>query len=162
RHRVGSFVGFQTQPMIEDKPRSLVQRALGDPRSRNVDKSHWSARLAEDIEIGRIQIAPMQLVFLTIIATIVLAYVLLTVEGPLAGVLALSLPVVVRQGVKMLANRQRRAFSEQLPDNLSVVASALRAGNTFAGSLGVVASDAPEPSKRELGRALADEQLGVP
>ena len=62
----------------------------------------------------------------------------------------------------MRANRQRRTFDEQLPDNLGVVASALRAGNTFAGSLGVVANDAPEPSRRELRRALADEQLGVP
>ncbi len=30
------------------------------------------------------------------------------------------------------------------------------------GSLGVVTNDAPEPSRRELRRALADEQLGVP
>ncbi len=162
RTRVGSFIGLQNQPMIEDKPKSLVQRALGDPRSRHVDKSHWSARLAEDIEIARIQIAPLQLVFLTVLGTILLAYVLLTIDSAPVAILAFALPFVVRQVVKTLANRQRRAFSEQLPDNLSVVASALRAGNTFAGSLGVVASDAPEPSRRELRRALADEQLGVP
>jgi tight adherence protein B len=64
--------------------------------------------------------------------------------------------------VTFLATRQRRAFEEQLPDNLQVIASALRAGHTFIGSLGVMVEDAPEPSRRELRRALADEQLGVP
>jgi tight adherence protein B len=162
RQRVGPFVGFLSQPPIEDKPRSLVQRALGDPNRRQVDRSHWSARLAEDIDVARIQIAPTRLAALTIVATILLAYALFAVQGPLAALLGLALPFAVRTGIKIRANRQRNAFGEQLPDNLSVVASALRAGNTFAGSLGVVASDAPEPSRRELRRALADEQLGVP
>jgi tight adherence protein B len=38
----------------------------------------------------------------------------------------------------------------------------MRAGHTFIGALGVVAEDAPEPSRRELRRVLADEALGVP
>jgi tight adherence protein B len=93
---------------------------------------------------------------------IVLCYLLFTVQGPLAAALALLVPFAVRFGIKYKAARQRRDFNEQLPDNLAVVASALRAGNTFVGSLGVVTQDAPEPSKREIRRALADEQLGVP
>jgi tight adherence protein B len=64
--------------------------------------------------------------------------------------------------IRFLASRQRRVFEEQLPDNLQVIASALRAGHTFVGALGVMVEDAPEPSHRELRRALADEQLGVP
>jgi tight adherence protein B len=38
----------------------------------------------------------------------------------------------------------------------------MRAGHTFIGALGVVAEDAPEPSRRELRRVLSDEALGVP
>jgi tight adherence protein B len=161
RQRVGPFVGLTDSP-IEDKPRSLVQRALGDNRGRRTNKSQWSQVLAEDIDVARIQMSPGRLIFLTIVGTLLLAYILLNVQGPLAAAIALLLPFGVRFGVKTLANRQRREFNEQLPDNLSVVASALRAGNTFVGSLGVVTQDAPEPSKRELRRALADEQLGVP
>jgi tight adherence protein B len=43
-----------------------------------------------------------------------------------------------------------------------VIASAMRAGQTFAGSLQAVVDDAPEPSSKELRRAVTDEALGVP
>ena len=162
RSRIGPFVGLLQQQPVEDKPKSLVQRALGDSRGRQIQKSRWSAVLAEEIDVGRIQISLPRLILLTVLGTIVLFYALFTLEGPIAALLALALPFAVRMWVRMTANRQRRAFSEQLPDNLAVVASALRAGNTFVGSLGVVTNDAPEPSRRELRRALADEQLGVP
>jgi tight adherence protein B len=162
RQRVGPFVGLNVQQPIEDKPRSLVQRALGDPHARRVEKSGWAAVLAEEIDVANLPISLPRLLALTALATVVLAYVLVQLEGALGALLALVFPVAVRIWVRFKANRQRRAFGEQLPDNLAVVASALRAGNTFVGSLGVVTNDAPEPSRRELRRALADEQLGVP
>ncbi len=61
-----------------------------------------------------------------------------------------------------MADRQRRQFADQLPDNLQVIASAMRAGQNFVGALKSVLEDAPEPSKRELRRAVMDEQLGIP
>jgi tight adherence protein B len=57
---------------------------------------------------------------------------------------------------------QRKQFEDQLPDNLQVIASAMRAGHSFAGALSVVVEDAPEPARRELRRVIADERLGVP
>ena len=48
------------------------------------------------------------------------------------------------------------------PENLDVLASALRAGHSLAGAMGVVADEAPEPSKREFSRVVTDEQLGIP
>jgi tight adherence protein B len=43
-----------------------------------------------------------------------------------------------------------------------VLASAMRAGHSFIGALSVVVEDAPEPSRSEFRRVVADEQLGVP
>jgi tight adherence protein B len=37
----------------------------------------------------------------------------------------------------------------------------MRAGQTFIGAMGAVIEDAPEPSKRELRRAITDEALGA-
>src|SRR6185503_2163702 len=73
-----------------------------------------------------------------------------------------SLPFIVRSVIKQRANRQRQLFAEQLPDNLQVLASALRAGHSLVGALSVVVDDSPEPSKSEFKRVIADEQLGVP
>jgi tight adherence protein B len=59
-------------------------------------------------------------------------------------------------------HQQRQLFASQLPDNLQVLASALRAGHSLVGALSVVVEDSPEPSRREFQRVIADEQLGVP
>jgi tight adherence protein B len=58
--------------------------------------------------------------------------------------------------------KERKLFVEQLPDNLQVMASAMRAGHSFSGALAVVVAEAPEPTRRELARVVADEQMGVP
>ena len=77
------------------------------------------------------------------------------------GVIGLLVPFVVRAWVLQQVARKRKAFAEQLPDNLDVLASALRAGHSLVGALAVVADDAVEPSKSEFRRVLAEEQFGV-
>jgi tight adherence protein B len=161
RTRIGSFVS--TLGIGNAAPsRTLVQRALGDPGRRRVS-SPWFVRLAEDLEIARIRVAPIQLVAITAVGMLLLAVALLTATSSVLGaLLALAFPFLVIFGIRYLATRQRRLFDEQLPDNLTVIASALRAGHTFAGALRLMLEDAPEPTRRELGRAMADEALGVP
>ena len=56
----------------------------------------------------------------------------------------------------------RRAFEEQLADNLDVLAGAMRTGHSTMGALSVMVDSAIEPSKTEFRRVLQDEQLGVP
>ena len=58
--------------------------------------------------------------------------------------------------------RLRDDFNDQLPANLQVLASALRAGHSFSGALGVVVENAHEPARSELMRILRDDQFGVP
>ncbi len=73
------------------------------------------------------------------------------------------LPILaVRAYVEWKVRTLRREFGEQLPETLDVVSSALRSGHSLVGALGVAVDGAPEPSRSELGRALADERLGVP
>jgi tight adherence protein B len=69
---------------------------------------------------------------------------------------------VARSYVNWKLRTLRREFSEQLPETLDVVSSALRAGHSLIGALEVAVDGAAEPSHSELGRALADERLGVP
>jgi tight adherence protein B len=161
--RVRSFIAGRDVTSNGDH-KTLAQRALGDPRRRR--RLSTSGRLGDlllEIDIGRIQIAPDRIVWLTLAATVLVGWLLVAATGsPAAALIALAVPFAVRFLIRTLASRQRREFDEQLPDNLQIVASAMRAGHTFAGGLAVVVDDAPEPSKRELSRALSDEQLGVP
>jgi tight adherence protein B len=161
RARVGGFVSTAEPASAPPRQRTLVQRALGDPRLRKHDRPHWFDTLILDLDVAQIELS--RLVLATIAATILLAWLLVSAtSSPVGLVIALAVPVGARLVVRYLANRQRRRFEEQLPDNLQVIASAMRAGHTFVAALGVMVEDAPEPSRRELRRALADEQLGVP
>ena len=82
---------------------------------------------------------------------------------PLVGVIAFALvPVAVRLIVNIRADRQRRKFEEQLADHLAVVGGAMRAGHGLPAALASVLDDAPEPSRREFARVVADERLGAP
>src|SRR5207249_2932810 len=57
--------------------------------------------------------------------------------------------------------QQRKLFTDQLGDNLTVIASAMRAGHSFVGALSVAVEDAPEPAQTEFRRMIADEKLGI-
>jgi tight adherence protein B len=81
---------------------------------------------------------------------------------PVLALFALVAPVIVYLVVSARANASRREFDAQLADNLQVVASAMRAGQTFVGALAVSVEDAMEPARRELHRVVTDERLGVP
>jgi tight adherence protein B len=67
-----------------------------------------------------------------------------------------------RAFVRFRLRKVRDKFAEQLPPNLQVMSSGLRAGHSFVAALASVVEQAEEPSKKELRRALSDEQLGVP
>ncbi len=159
--RVGEFVSTGTGSELN--AHSLIERALGDKQSRTISRSPFLTRLKLELEVAEVPIGLDQILVALGLVTVLVGYLLVTeVNSPLAAPLALLVPGAAYFGLQMKANRQRRAFGDQLPDNLQVIASAMRAGQTFVGSLQAVVDDAPEPSSRELKRAVTDEALGVP
>lgn len=158
--RVGEFVSGAPAEM---DTRSLVERALGDKQSRTVGRSPFLTELKLELDVAEVPIGLDQLLAITFLVTVLVGWLVVSaVNSPLAAPLALLVPAGGYFALKMKADRQRRTFGEQLPDNLQVIASAMRAGQTFVGALQAVVDDAPEPSARELKRAVTDEALGVP
>jgi tight adherence protein B len=160
--RVGGFV-MPAPPSARQKQQTLVERALGDRTRGRGTSREWLAGVLEELDIARITIPPGQLLLFTLLGSVLVGWALVLSTGSAVGALpALMVPFLTYVLIRSKADRERRAFEEQLPDNLQVVASAMRAGQTFPGALGVVVADAPEPSRRELRGALTDEQLGFP
>jgi tight adherence protein B len=160
--RVSVYVTPTHEISPVDSRRSLVERALGDKQAQQLERSPLISRIRLELEVADIKIGVEQLLLIVLAATVLVGWALATsTHSDLAALLGLFVPVVANQIVKFMAGRQRRAFSEQLPDNLAVLASAMRAGQTFIGALRAVLEDAPEPSRRELGRAVLDEQIGA-
>jgi tight adherence protein B len=161
--RVGEYMLPANAVSGRERERSLVELALGDSQARALQRSpRWRA-LATELDIAAIPIAPLQYMVLSVIAIPVVGWFAALVTGrSFAFVIGLGAPPFAVWFARYRADRERRKFDEQLPDNLSVVASAMRAGQTFMGALQAVIDTAPEPSKRELRRAITDAQLGVP
>jgi tight adherence protein B len=127
-----------------------------------LDRAAWWAALQEKFDVGRIPVSPERALMWVGAATLLMLVAGPLVAGPLGIVAALIAPLVAHALVQRRVAKQRATFAEQLPDNLQVIASAMRAGHSFVGALQVVVEDAPEPTRRELTQVIADERLGVP
>ena len=62
--------------------------------------------------------------------------------------------------LSFLSGRERRRFESQLPDTLTLLSTSLRAGYSLLQAVEAVASEAPDPTAREFGRAVAEIRLG--
>jgi len=160
RERMGEFISLPTKG--EDSRSALTSKVLVGAE-RSLEGQAWWGRFNEKLEIAKIKISAVEIVIATAAITIVAGWILVVLFGEWPyGLLGIAVPLAVRIAIERAVRRQRQAFAEQLPDNLDVLASALRAGHSFAGALSVVVNDAGEPARSEFRRVIADEQLGVP
>jgi tight adherence protein B len=156
--RVTAFVapGTPARPATDWRERSRGAAVAGSRKAQGV-----LAGLERRLEIADIKMSAASIVGLTVVATL-LVVIVLALISPVLAVLGLGTPLVSRALVRRKLKQVRNLFAEQLPANLQVLASALRAGHSFVGALASVVEQADEPSRRELRRAISDEQLGVP
>ncbi len=77
--------------------------------------------------------------------------------GGATAALILGIAVVLVQGV---ASRHKTKFENQLPDTLNLLSTSLRSGYSLLQAVEAVASEAPEPTMREFGRAMNETRLG--
>lgn len=84
-------------------------------------------------------------------------------RNPLLGVIAFVVLVVIVVGaLNFLGGREKRRFENQLPDTLTLISTSLRAGYSLLQAVEAVASESPNPTAREFGRAIAEARLGRP
>lgn len=131
--------------------RVLAIRGYQEPLQKLIDDASLKLRASE--------FALLQLVGVVVI--VILAW---SLGAPLLLTLVLALVVIL---VPLLwlsskGNARRRAFNDQVPNTLVLLAGSLKAGQGFEQALAVAAREAPEPTASEFKRALAEMRLGVP
>jgi tight adherence protein B len=161
--RLGDFVTLPDEQRAKARRKEVDEllAAVGQQKQRQRNW-RWMEGFAEDVDVGQIDRDPTKMIWLSVAAGLLLGVVAGVALGTFWIVLAVVPPVILNLVVRGKARRVRKEFAEQLPENLDVLASALRAGHSLAGAMGVVADEAPEPSKREFSRVVTDEQLGIP
>ena len=81
------------------------------------------------------------------------------IPGLVAFILAIFLVFAI---INFVGGREVKKFEEQLPDTLTLLSTSLRAGYSLLQAVEAVAAEAPNPTSREFGRAIAEARLGVP
>lgn len=154
-HRMSDFVTMPSETQSKPTPGRPPTAAAGERLGR-LDQ------FRQDLGIANISVSAERLIMGSLLGAGLLGLVTATATGiPLLILVGVIVPVVMRMVISRRLAARRRAFEEQLPDNLQVLASAMRAGHSLAGALAVVVEDAPEPARSEFRRVIADEQLGV-
>jgi tight adherence protein B len=164
RRRMAEFVSVPAAIRDSRRPTAHLTDKVLEGTETALRDSGWWQRFKWENEIAKVKMPPEQIIVLTVIVAFLAFLMAKVVFGSLlVGIaLVIAVPFGVRSYLKRQLARQRRLFAEQLPDNLQVLASALRAGHSFIGALSVVVNDAPDPARSEFQRVVADEQLGVP
>lgn len=165
--RMASFVTLS--PLEQSEVRKLtVKRSLAEQeaiheQSFSFRELRWYARLRSSVDVGRIPLSARSIVLWTVAACLGVALLAVLAFGTgWAALLGIVPPFVAWALVNRRVRSVRGAFADQLPETLDVVSSALRAGHSLSSALSVAVEGSTEPLRSELGRAIADEKLGVP
>ncbi len=170
-NRVGGFVSISDHelgktPLSRAGSAGLLfgsSTGLFGLAQQSLSRRSWSTRLGGMLELAGVNVTVVGFLVFASIATLLGAIVFEVAAGFVGFLVGLvAIPYAAYAIVSLRVKRKRHAFAEQLPESLDVLASALRAGHSLVSALTVVADDAPEPSRTEYRRVLAEEQLGMP
>jgi tight adherence protein B len=161
--RLGDFVTLPAEERAKERRKEVdILLAAASNKQKRRKSFRWLEGFSEDVDVAQIDRDPTKMIWISILVGLVVALLGAVLLGPIWFVLGFAPPLALNMWVRNKARRVRNDFAEQLPENLDVLASALRAGHSLANAMGVVADEAPEPSKREFARVVTDEQLGIP
>lgn len=162
RRRMAQYVSVPSEEESRAR-RAEVTTMLAETAQRRVGRLRSWQEFEADVELADFKLSPLALAGWTIVAGIAASLVAAAYFQSLLGLLVgLAAPLVTRLIVTRKVRKTRAAFDEELPDNLDVLAGAMRTGHSVMGALGVMVESADDPSKKEFRRVLQDEQLGVP
>jgi tight adherence protein B len=162
-----------------EKPASTGQGGLADliaqsealsQLNRVVEQRDFGANLARDIARADLKLKVSEYLLIWAGATIgiPLAMILLSpfiqafgnpllwVVGGLIGFLLPRFWLKRRQGGRL------NSFNKQLPDTITLIANALRAGSSFLQAIEMVVREARPPVSTEFGRVIREVNLGLP
>jgi tight adherence protein B len=138
--------------------------------NRVVEQRDFGANLARDIARADLKLKPSE--FLLIWAgTVIGVPLVMLLLSPLIPTLGNPLFLLIGGFVGFLIPRfwlgRRKsgrlgAFNKQLPDTITLIANALRAGSSFLQAIELVVRESRPPISTEFGRVIREVNLGLP
>jgi len=149
----------------------LIQKSAALAQlNRVVEKRDFGANLLRDLGAADLKLKPSEYLGiwlgLTIGIPVVLyfvGFVVPSLQNPIILLLGLLLGFFVpRLWLGRRKSGRLKAFNKQLPDTVTLIANALRAGSSFLQAIELVVRESRPPISTEFGRVIREVNLGLP
>lgn len=137
--------------------------------SRVIERQDLASRLSTDLARADLKMRPAEFIILWAISPIlfvavafVLGFIFPGFRNPVALIAFFFLGAYFpRWYLKRRQRKRLRAFADQLPDTITLLANSLRAGSSFLQGMELVTREARPPISEEFERVVREMQLGV-
>jgi tight adherence protein B len=148
----------------------IAQSAALANLNKAVERRDFGANLARDIARADLKLKPSEFLMIWAASTIgiPLAMVLLSpfisaFASPLTWLIGAFVGFMLpRFWINRRKNGRLGAFNKQLPDTITLIANALRAGSSFLQAIELVVRESRPPISTEFSRVIREVNLGLP
>jgi tight adherence protein B len=150
----------------EEERKSLVERIpilnrFSQAAEEEVRKRGLLSGVNSALEQANVPMSPGEAVLAMIGLATVGGVFMAIFRSPTAGLITFgALLLLFAFLINYAGNREQKKFENQLPDTLTLMSTSLRAGYSLLQATEAVAAEAPNPTAREFGRAIAEARLG--
>lgn len=158
--------GRKGKPDAEEKG-SILERIpllnrFTEAAEEEVKKRGLLSGVSSALEQANIPMSPGELILAMLGVAAVGGVFMAIFNSPLWGLVTFGgLLFIFVFLIRYTGGREKKKFEKQLPDTLTLMSTSLRAGYSLLQATEAVASEAPNPTAREFGRAIAEARLGM-
>ncbi len=136
--------------------KAVEQRDFGANLSRELARADLKLKVSEYLMIWAGAIVGVPILFF------VLGFVLTALQSPIALLGGLLLGFMLpRMWLGRRKGGRLNSFNKQLPDTITLIANALRAGSSFLQAIELVVRESRPPISTEFGRVIREVNLGL-
>jgi len=141
----------------------IIRRAV-DLTGDLADRRGITDKLEAQLERANLPLRAAEALFFLFAVTVILTIGTFAItRNPIVALIAAAVTLMVPQALlSMRIRRRQKAFVNQLPDMLTLLAGTLRAGYSIGQGFESVSTEISEPMGRELRRVVTESRLGRP
>ena len=154
--QAGLAAAFQSSQAMSQLNRVVEQRDFGANIAREIARADLRLKVSEYLMIWAACIVGVPLVMLVLsVALPTLGNPVVLLVGALVGFMLPRLWLGRRKSSRL------NSFNKQLPDTITLIANALRAGSSFLQAIELVVRESRPPISTEFGRVIREVNLGL-
>jgi tight adherence protein B len=131
--------------------------------SADVEDKRFTTKVQRDLARANLKLRVAEYYYIRIGASLALGVILFVFRDPISGIVGFLVGYMLpRFWVGRRISGRLNAFNKQLPDTITLIANALRAGSSFLQAIELVVRESRPPISTEFARVIREVNLGLP